>query len=149
MNKKLSFLLLALICLSLSLYGYKPSRDYLSSLLRSVPKQLSFCPPTNLVVANQDNPQSFEIKGVHWAIDYHGWQAPEKIGFMQVLNQDNKLVCYYQWPNPKKKGTNLWMTVKLSPTVNTKIIPYGSYWSKNNQLCSAGIDACAYEIRQQ
>lgn len=65
------------------------------------------------------------------------------------ITEDNNVSCYYQWNNPKEPGTNLWMTVKLSPLVNQKIRSYGSYWQqdKSTNMCSTGINACAFEIR--
>lgn len=55
-------------------------------------------------------------------------------------------------PNTQK-GTNLWMTIKLSPNVTQSIEPYdGSYWNKiesQNKLCYAGINTCAYHLLKQ
>ena len=143
MNKK-NPLILVVAGVIIGLYWCQPITRYLKDWVHPQPKKLWFCPPTELVITNQSNPQSFEVTRMNWIVDYHPSQAPEKIGFMQALYKDNNITCYYQWENPQDKSTKLWMMVKLSPSVNDKILPYGSYWNKN--LCSAGINACAFEV---
>lgn len=150
MQRTYTLLILIIAGLIMALNWHEQIADYVQNWLHPKPKQLWFCPAPEQTVANQSNPGAFSINGVDWVVDYHGWPAPEQIGFMQVLiTEDNNVSCYYQWNNPKEPGTNLWMTVKLSPLVNQKIRSYGSYWQqdKSTNICSAGINACAFEIR--
>jgi hypothetical protein len=150
MQRTYTLLILIIAGLIMALNWHEQIADYVQNWLYPKPKQLWFCPAPEQTVANQSNPGAFSINGVDWVVDYHGWPAPEQIGFMQVLiTEDNNVSCYYQWNNPKEPGTNLWMTVKLSPLVNQKIRSYGSYWQqdKSTNICSAGINACAFEIR--
>lgn len=116
-----------------------------------------FCPPPNTVKEHQYQFKTFQVGKLYWETEYHGWAATNSIGFMQaVINKDNNLICYYQWPNPHDKGTNLWMTVHLSPSVYQKVKIYGSYWQqeqkpeqKQKQIsCSAGINACGFLIKE-
>ncbi|WP_058535135.1 hypothetical protein [Legionella saoudiensis] len=150
MQRIFSLLILILAGLILVLYGHESITSYLQNWIHPKPKQLWFCPAPDQVVANQSNPGAFTVNGLDWVIDYHGWTIPEKIGFMQVLiTEDYNVSCYYRWSNPKEPGTNLWMTVKLSPLVTQTISTYGSYWQqdKSSSICSAGINACAFEIK--
>jgi hypothetical protein len=127
------------------------SSNYIRGWMQEEPTQLNYCPSSDIVVANQSSLSPFKDNGAIWSIDFHGWPPPPKIGFMQaILNSDHNVVCYYQWINPNDKGTNLWMTVKLSPSVTDEILPYGSYWNNKPdklKLCSAGEEACAFVIK--
>ncbi|PWY54573.1 hypothetical protein DGG96_11410 [Legionella qingyii] len=112
-----------------------------------VAEEVHFCPPPNIVQKHQYDPEAFQVEKLYWQMEYQGWKAPENIGFMQALiNSNNNLVCYYQWPSPKDKGTYLWMTIHLSPSVHQSVKPYGPYWSiqkKEKQArCNSGINAC-------
>lgn len=111
--------------------------------------KIHFCPPGAEVMKHQYDPEAFQSGGLFWQMDFEGWKGPDKVGFMQALiNKNNNLVCYYHWPNPKDKGTYLWTTIHLSPSVNQIVKPYGSYWSTEKDeakaLCMAGINACAF-----
>ena len=112
-----------------------------------------YCPQPNIVKAQQDNSEEFISDELSWQMEFQGWKVPEKIGFMQALfNEDNTLICYYRWPDPKNRGTNLWMTIHLSPPENQIAKPYGSYWknlTENTQaLCTSGIKACGFILSQ-
>ncbi|KTD73856.1 hypothetical protein [Legionella tucsonensis] len=116
-------------------------------------KALHFCPPPQIVKEHQYNPEVFQVGKLYWQMDYQGWEAPNRVGFMQALiNENNNLVCYYHWPNPKDKGTYLWMTIHLSPSVNQFVKPYGSYWTiqkeKKQALCRLGINACGFILSE-
>ncbi|AWN73383.1 hypothetical protein LEAN103870_15690 [Legionella anisa] len=118
-----------------------------------VTESLHFCPPPKIVKEHQYSPEAFQVEQLYWQMDYQGWQAPDGVGFMQALiNADNNLVCYYQWPNPKEKGTYLWMTIRLSPSVNQLVKPYGSYWTiqkkEKQALCRSGINACGFILSE-
>ncbi|CAM3036488.1 Uncharacterised protein [Legionella steigerwaltii] len=113
--------------------------------------ELHFCPPAAEVVKHQYSSEAFQVGTLYWQMDYQGWKAPDSIGFMQALiNQNNNLVCYYHWRNPTEKGTYLWMTIHLSPSVNQIVKPYGGYWAKEEKqlLCTAGINACAFILSE-
>ena len=155
--KKIVFIVLGLaVTFSLSVgifigsYWHHPITKYIQSLLHKTPNDIRYCPSTAMVKMNQSNPNSFNTEEMIWTIDFQGWKAPDKIGFMQaIINKENNLVCYYQWPNPQDQGKKLWMTVQLSPLVTQKIKPFGTYWNKVKEdmtLCSAGINSCAFEI---
>ncbi|WP_392537859.1 hypothetical protein [Legionella sp. 227] len=114
-------------------------------------QELHFCPPAAEVIKNQYHAQAFQVGTLYWQMDYQEWKAPDDVGFMQALiNPNNNLVCYYHWPSPKEKGTYLWMTIHLSPSVNQIVKPYGAYWAKEEKqmLCTAGINACAFTLSE-
>jgi hypothetical protein len=141
--KKRYPLILVLVGLIIGLYWYQPITSYLNNWGLKPSKPI-FCPSPDIVSANQNNSQSFIVDGKGWVIDYHSGLAPEKIGFMQALFENKNIICYYQWHNDQKPGTNLWMTIKLSPSVKDRISLYGSYWKDN--LCTSGIEACAFQV---
>lgn len=112
-----------------------------------------FCPPAEVIIKHQYNPEEFQAGELYWQMDYQGWKAPGSVGFMQALiNHNNNLVCYYRWPNPKDMGTYLWMTIHLSPSVNQVVKPYGPYWTiekkEKQALCTSGINACAFILSE-
>ncbi len=114
-------------------------------------EKLYFCPTSAEVVAHQYSSEAFQVGTLYWQMDYQKWKAPDNIGFMQALiNQNNNLVCYYHWSNPEDKGNYLWMTIHLSPSVNQIAKPYGTYWAKEEKqvLCTAGINACAFILSE-
>ncbi|KTD40839.1 hypothetical protein [Legionella parisiensis] len=116
-------------------------------------EELHFCPPPEIVKEHQYNPEAFQVGKLYWQMDYQGWEAPERVGFMQALiNEKDDLVCYYRWPNPKDKGTYLWMTIHLSPSINQLVKPYGSYWTiqkkEKQALCMSGINACGFILSE-
>nr|WP_255666659.1 MULTISPECIES: hypothetical protein [unclassified Legionella] len=118
-----------------------------------ITETLHFCPPPQIVREHQYNPEVFQVEKLYWQMDYQGWKAPDKVGFMQALiNENNNLVCYYRWPNPEDKGTYLWMTIHLSPSVNQLVKPYGSYWTiqkeEKQALCRSGINACGFILSE-
>lgn len=114
---------------------------------------LHFCPPSKIVKEHQYDPEVFQVEKLYWQIDYQGWKAPENIGFMQVLiNENQNLVCYYRWRNPENEGAYLWMTIQLSPEVNQEVKPYGPHWAVKKEekqaLCNAGINACSFILSE-
>lgn len=118
-----------------------------------IAEEVHFCPPANIVQQHQYNPEAFQVDKLYWQMEYQGWRAPENIGFMQALiNSNNNLVCYYHWPNPKDKGTYLWLTIHLSPSVNQIVKPYGPYWiiqkKEMQSICSSGINACGIVLSE-
>lgn len=155
---KVSLFILVIFIVGISLGSYysplikdllKSSGDRIYQETRT--QEIHFCPPPSDVVKHQYDPDTFQIGALFWQMEYEGWKAPEKIGFMQALiNQNNNLVCYYQWPNPKEKGTNLWMTIRLSPSVNQIVKSHGQHWStqQGQALCNSGINACAFALTE-
>ncbi|WP_439405782.1 hypothetical protein [Legionella bozemanae] len=116
-------------------------------------EELHFCLLPKIVKEHQYNPEAFQVEKLHWQMDYQGWKAPDRVGFMQTLiNENDNLVCYYCWPNPKDKGTYLWMTIHLSPSVNQLVKPYGSYWTiqkeEKQALYRSEINACSFILSE-
>lgn len=150
MQRQSPFFIIITAGLIIALNWHAEFINYVQNWLHPKPQKLWFCPAPDQVSANQSNPDAFSINGVNWVVDYHGWSAPEKIGFMHALiTEAGNVSCYYQWNDPKNPGTNLWMTVKLSPLINQKIRSYGAYWQQDNRsakICSVGINACAFEV---
>lgn len=111
------------------------------------------CPSPSIAQAHQYDAGQFQAGNAYWQTDFHGWEAPEKIGFMQVLiDKTHNVICYYRWPNPQDKGSNLWMTIHWVPDGQHIPKPYGPYWvkqkEKNDTNCVAGIHACGFVMSQ-
>ncbi|MCW8386726.1 hypothetical protein OQJ18_09135 [Fluoribacter dumoffii] len=154
LKNSLLILFIFIVGIAVGSYYNAPIQNFINHVWEKIdhgsqPQELYFCPPAQEVVKHQYNPEAFQVGTLFWQMDYQGWKAPEKIGFMQALvNSSNNLVCYYHWPNPDDKGTYLWMTIHLSPSVNQIVQPYGEYWTKKESevLCNSGVDACAFVL---
>lgn len=111
------------------------------------------CPEPETVFQQQKNSASWEAKGLHWSMDYTGWAAPENIGFMQALidEDDQTLKCYYHWNNPQEPGTKLWNTVKLNAGSFESPISHSLHWRKRGSsiICDMGIKACAFKLKTE
>ena len=148
-NKR--FMILGSVFLCGLLSGYYA--HVLVTPMLQVPKVSHYCPSPAVVTAHQDHSRAFEENQLHWKMGFRGWEAPKEISFMQALiNENNSLICYYEWPNPNEVGTKLWLTVQLSPTANQMVKSIGLHWSavkddnKTIFKCTDGMRSCPFGL---
>lgn len=113
--------------------------------------KLYFCPSAKLALNNFRKVGKWPAQNLLWSKECCSWIPEKKIEFSQaMLDKDDNLYCYYQWPSSKQPGTRLWSVFKLNRSEHMAIRMAGPYWGTGDndaeKLCNASIDACGFQV---